>query len=159
IDGSAVKLCIPNAPQLCLACASDAECGGAAACLTIDGTGSCATKCTTSCPTGYRCAADASGSHPGSYCQPASGTCTCTTAMNGATRACTKANSIGTCYGTQTCVAATGWTACNAATASTETCDGIDNDCDFLIDNNVGGGQPCTNTNAFGSCPGTRTCV
>ena len=160
IDGNPVSLCVPNAPQLCLACASDTECGGAdAACLTIDGTGSCATKCTTSCPAGYQCVADATGTHAGTYCQPVTGSCTCSSGMDGATRACTTTNTVGTCYGTQTCVAGTGWSACNAPMATGETCDGNDNDCDFLIDENVGGGQACANTNSFGTCQGSRQCA
>lgn len=155
-----VKLCIPNAPQLCLACATDSECGSDAACLLLDGIGSCATKCTTSCPTGYQCAADATGAHSGTYCQPIIGSCTCSAAMEGASRACTTTNAIGTCYGTETCAATTGWSSCSATSATLENCDGNDNDCDFLIDEDVGGGETCTNTVAgVGSCPGTRTCV
>ncbi|MGE5186714.1 MAG: MopE-related protein [Acidobacteriota bacterium] len=160
VGDNPVELCIPNAPQLCLACAADTECGGGAACLQIDGSGRCATSCTTAtdCPTGYTCVADASGTHAGSYCQPTDGSCTCTAAMAGGTRACTNTNPIGTCFGTQTCDPATGWSACTAPAAVSETCDGKDDDCDFLIDEDVGGGQACTNSNSFGTCAGTRTC-
>src|SRR5262249_30203978 len=53
-----------------------------------------------------------------------------------------------------------GWSACSAATATLETCDGQDNNCNFLIDDGVGGGEACTNTVAgVGTCPGTRTCA
>ena len=159
IAGETTSLCVPNAPQLCLACASDSECGSDAACLDLDATGTCATKCTTSCPTGYKCAADPTGQHSGSFCQPVTGSCACTPAMNGATRACTSTNTIGTCYGTETCNGTTGWSACTAATATTESCNGNDDDCDFLIDEDVGGGQACTITvSGVGSCPGTRSC-
>ncbi len=160
LGDTSAKLCIPNAPQLCLSCAADAECGSDAACLVIDGAGSCATRCTTSCPTGYQCAADATGAHTGTFCQPVIGSCTCGEGMDGASRACTTTNAIGTCYGTETCDAAIGWSACTAVDAALETCDGVDNDCDFLIDEDVGGGEPCTNTVAgVGSCSGTRTCM
>ena len=37
VGESLQKVCVPNAPQLCLACATDNECGPDAACLTIDG--------------------------------------------------------------------------------------------------------------------------
>jgi hypothetical protein len=159
INQAAIKLCVPIAPQLCLACATDTECGTDAACLTIDDTGSCATKCTTACPTGYTCADDASGMHAGKYCQPVIGTCTCGPGMDGASRACTNVNAIGTCYGTQTCADGTGWSACTAAAASLEACDGNDNDCDFLIDEDVGGGEACANTvPGVGTCAGVRAC-
>jgi hypothetical protein len=159
IGGTLVKACVPDAPQLCLACADDAECGTGAACLLFDGQKSCATKCTGACPTGYSCVADPQATHAGSYCQPTTGSCTCTAGMDGANRACTSVNSIGTCFGTQTCNPAVGWSACNAATAVVEACDGDDNDCDFLIDEDTGGGQACSNTVAgIGTCPGTRQC-
>ena len=154
-----IRVCLPDAPQLCLACADDAECGTGAACLSIDGENSCATKCTSGCPTGYTCAADPGGTHAGTYCVPTTGSCACTAELGGATRACTSTNTVGTCFGTQTCNPALGWSNCTAATAVLEGCDGTDNDCDFLIDEDTGGGQACTNTvTGIGTCPGTRQC-
>jgi hypothetical protein len=158
ISGTAIRVCIPDAPQLCLTCADDAECGTGAACLQIDGAPACATKCTVDCPAGYTCAADSQGTHSGSYCQPTTGSCTCTPGSAFMSRACTAANTIGTCFGTQVCNPAVGWSACNALDATAENCDGSDNDCDFLIDEDTGGGAPCTNTNALGTCQGTRQC-
>jgi hypothetical protein len=155
----ATNVCIPNAPQQCLACTNDFECGGGAVCLQIDGEGRCATDCASTCPTGYACSADPTGVKPGTYCQPTTGSCTCSAALAGASRACTQKNAIGTCFGTQTCSATTGWSACNAPAALAETCDGLDNDCDFLIDEDVGGGQACSITVAgVGTCTGARTC-
>jgi hypothetical protein len=159
VGDSTIQLCIPNAPQLCLECSADTECGQGAACLQIDGSGRCATSCTTSCPMGYTCAVDASGAHPDSYCQPIAGSCTCNDAMAGGTRACTNANTIGTCFGTQTCDPTKGWSACNAPAATLETCNGKDDDCDFLIDEDVGGGQACNITNSYGTCVGVRECA
>jgi hypothetical protein len=155
-----VSVCIPDAPQLCLACATDVECGTGAACLSIDGVGRCATECTTDCPTGYQCIADASAEHAGTFCQPVTGSCSCSEGMAGAMRACTTSNAVGTCFGTEVCASPGGWSACSALDAGSETCDGLDNDCDFLIDEDVGGGDPCTNTVAgVGTCPGSRTCA
>ncbi len=153
-----VKVCVPSAPQLCLACASDTECGGGA-CLPLDGGGFCGTPCTSTCPTGYTCAPDASGGHSGNFCQPVTGSCSCNAAMDGAMRSCSVSSSSGTCLGTQTCSATTGWSTCSAGTPGPEVCDGADNDCNFIIDDGVGGGDACVNTVPnVGSCPGVRQC-
>ncbi len=158
-DGD-VTLCIPATGRLCAPCSSDAECPGQA-CLTLDGAGACATACAvpTDCPIGYTCAPDATSVHTGSFCQPVTQSCSCSAELAGATRSCSNVNALGTCWGTQTCAAATGWSACSASTAIAESCDGVDNDCNFVIDNDVGGGGACTITNAAGACPGVRLCA
>jgi hypothetical protein len=163
--GATVKLCIPNAARLCSACATDTECPGGA-CLTLDdntgGPGNlfCASACNSQmdCPTHYTCKADASASHTGNYCQPDTGSCTCNYTMDGAVRTCANAAGVNTCYGTQTCAAMTGWSTCTAPVAMPEVCDGIDNDCNFLIDDGLPSGQACTISNGYGSCPGVQVC-
>ena len=154
----AISLCIPASGRLCAPCAVDAECPGDV-CLTLDGEGACATACAvpTDCPTGYTCAADETAVHAGSFCQPVTRSCSCSAELAGAMRSCSNASALGTCWGTQACDA-TGWSACSAATAAAETCDGVDNDCNFVIDNGVGGGEACSTTNGFGACPGVRLC-
>jgi len=156
---TSVMLCIPNAARLCSSCANDSECPGGA-CLTIDGASFCSSSCNlqTDCPSNYTCTGDPSTTHAGNFCQPNTGSCTCNHDNDGLMRSCSNTNVIGTCWGTQTCAAATGWSACTATTASAETCDGIDNDCNFLIDDGVGGGQACAITNGFGSCAGVQVC-
>jgi len=155
-----LALCIPATGRLCAPCAADGECPGQV-CLTLDGAGRCATSCAipTDCPTGYTCAPDPTSAHAGSFCQPVTGSCSCSAELAGAARSCSTVNAIGTCWGTQVCDATLGWSACSALAASTEQCDGIDNDCNFVIDNAVGGGEACTVTNAAGSCPGVRLCT
>ncbi len=150
--------CVPATGRLCLACETDVECPGGS-CLDIDGTRNCAPSCSspTDCATGYTCMADAAGTHPGLFCQPVTRSCTCSAELIGVLRTCSEQNAVGACYGTQTC-GATGWSGCTASTPSVEMCDGIDNDCDFLIDDGLGG-EACTNANGFGSCPGIRTCA
>ena len=144
-----------GAARLCSTCATDAECPGGA-CLTLDGSERCTSTCNNpgDCPAHYTCSPDPAGTHTGSYCQPETGSCTCNDTMDGATRTCSNMNAIGTCFGTQTCAVGAGWSACNAATAKPEICNGIDDDCNFLIDDGVGNGTAmCTITNSFGSCP------
>ena len=58
----------------------------------------------------------------------------------------------------QTCDPATGWSACDARTPATETCNGVDDDCNYVIDDGVGGGEACDITNGFGTCTGVRSC-
>src|SRR5262249_21290731 len=154
-SGGMVSLCVPLNAILCARCGADDQCPGGA-CLALDGEQRCGSTCSVpaDCPTGYTCVADAAGAHTGTFCQPVTASCACSMGMSGATRSCSNSNSIGTCLGTQTCDPATGWSACNARVATAETCNGVDDDCNYVIDDGVGGNDPCTITNAFGTCPG-----
>ncbi|MCA9603951.1 MAG: hypothetical protein KC619_00020, partial [Myxococcales bacterium] len=158
VGGETRRLCVPLLGDHCVRCASDAECVGGA-CLLVDGTRHCAPSCTSdaACPTGYACTP--SSEREGSFCQPVSGSCSCDAAMAGATRTCLNENAIGTCWGEQTCDAATGWSACTAREATEETCDGTDEDCDFAIDDGVDTGTACEITVAgVGTCMGVEVC-
>ena len=154
-----VRVCVPATGRLCNPCADDTECPGGA-CLTLDTERVCGSSCSSpsDCTTGYTCAPDPSGAHGGSFCQPVTGSCSCSAELAGAMRSCSTTSSSGTCWGTQTCSGTSGWGACSATTPSAEICDGIDNDCNFVIDDGVGGGEACTITNAAGTCSGVRTC-
>ena len=124
-SGASTMLCVPSAARLCSTCATDAECRGGA-CLPLDGSERCSSSCNKpgDCPAHYTCSPDASGAHTGSFCQPETKSCTCNDTMDGATRTCSNANAIGTCFGTQTCAVGIGWSSCSAATAVPETCNG-----------------------------------
>jgi hypothetical protein len=76
----------------------------------------------------------------------------------GAEAACSLEGAEGECaIGVRACVA--GWLSCHAPAATTDVCDGRDNDCDGITDNgtaaSLGEGEPCT-----GACAaGVSACV
>src|SRR5690606_26338347 len=65
----------------------------------------------------------------------------------------------GTCYGVETCDPEVGWTGCDAATPAAEVCDGIDNDCNNVVDDGLPTGASCTNeVEGVGACEGKLVC-
>jgi hypothetical protein len=161
LDGELKSICLPQQFDFCTACTSDIQCSGGV-CVDIGGMSACLAECPFhgTCPTGYTCGSDPSGVHVGSYCIPMTGTCSCTVAEQNQVRTCTKTNALGSCRGVETCDADNGgWVNCSAASATAEVCDGLDNDCDQLIDEGVGG-SPCMNTVPnVGSCAGITRCA
>ena len=112
---------------------------------------------TDSCPSGYSCldVTPIGASQPVKQCLPTSGTCACTAAWAAAGFAttCSLSNSIGTCPGVRQCGfdASSGQpalSACSGPVATTEKCDGIDNDCNGQTDD----GAPCP----AGTCVGGK---
>ncbi|MCW5809207.1 MAG: hypothetical protein KIT31_43030, partial [Deltaproteobacteria bacterium] len=162
IDGEQVSVCLPPQFDLCTSCTDDSKCQNGA-CINYGGESSCLPACgggELGCPPGFDCAADPTGQHAGLFCVPQTGSCTCTSAADdGMVRTCSTTNGFGTCLGLETCRPAQGgWVGCSAPTAAAEACDGTDNNCNGIIDEGFGG-SACTNTNAFGSCPGTSLCT
>ena len=162
VDGSLQSLCVPPDFELCTPCSGDNQCGGGV-CVSLGGSAYCLPTCPFegSCPSGYECGADPSGQNPGQYCVPMSRNCSCTSgADEGQVRTCTSTNGIGACPGLETCQpTAGGWTGCTAPAASPETCDGVDNDCDQLIDDGLNNTACAITVAGVGTCPGTTLCA
>ncbi len=158
------EACVRPPDGLCQPCTSDAVCGGPNdRCLTLDATDErrfCGRDCAPGniyggpCPDGYTCRETGAGAQ----CEPSSGACDCSAQNDGQTRPCSNQNAAGACFGTSRCDAdGGGWSSCTARTPTAEVCNGLDDDCDGVSDDGLGG-TACLKTNAFGSCPGVQTC-
>ncbi|PKN53880.1 MAG: hypothetical protein CVU56_29515, partial [Deltaproteobacteria bacterium HGW-Deltaproteobacteria-14] len=159
--------CVRPPNLLCEPCTTDAACGGQQdRCLAIDATDTrnfCARDCGpdniygTGCPEGYTCEAVDDDGVSATQCVPVNNSCDCGDANAGQTRPCTNTSAAGTCFGLATCDPTLGWASCTARTPSLETCNGLDDDCDGVTDDGLGGGA-CARENANGSCPGVERC-
>ncbi len=156
-----VFVCVPEALRLCTPCQDDAQCSGGV-CAELEGGRYCTMDCAESpCPATYTCEAVALGGEGGerALCLPQTGSCDCSADTVGQLRACWVQNDIGTCYGYETCEAETGWGACDAEQPVDETCNGLDDDCDAFIDEDLPASEPCSREVAdVGVCVGEARC-
>ncbi len=157
-------ICLPPSDRLCEPCTVDYQCGGGL-CLTFPDGPACTSPCETGddCPAGWLCEERASeddlGGATSGQCVPVTGTCGCTPWVDGLQRSCSRANDFGTCWGAQTCDGLTGWGECSGGDPEAEVCDGQDNDCDGLADEDLTPPEPqCAVTNEHGACQGTPVC-
>jgi hypothetical protein len=155
------SLCSPSGVNLCKTCKADIQCGDGL-CLDLAEGKYCGRDCTSgACPSGYECSdvvqADNSVAR---QCKPQNGTCTCRITSDGQERPCLRENLLGRCLGFETCSPALGWIGCSAREPAVEDCNGIDDDCNTVADDNpVPPGPTCLNTiPGVGSCTGAYVC-
>jgi hypothetical protein len=149
--------CIEPPEVSCQPCATDASCFGGT-CLEVDGAKVCAVACPPSgkCGPGYACEALSGGEL---RCLPTSGSCACGEATAGIERACVSENPHGTCLGLEVCDPMLGWAGCTAKVAAPEACNGLDDDCDGIVDDGLFTTAPCAiEVAGVGSCAGVEVC-
>ncbi|PZR06388.1 MAG: hypothetical protein DI536_30425 [Archangium gephyra] len=144
--------CVPERAGLCKPCTQNSDCPQPAdKCIVLGETSFCGRDCSfdETCPSSYRCAdaTTSTGQPTTKQCQPTSGTCDCTSATSGQQKPCEVTNNFGTCTGISTCLPPDGYTSCNARTPTAEVCNGIDDNCNGQIDEDLG-----TVTCGMGEC-------
>lgn len=156
-------LCLSPHSSLCKPCRSDDECRDypwqEALCATVSPqSGSfCTTPCNQdeNCPLGFECrmAGDTAG-----FCQPLHGECGCATTwiQEGSSTECWQESEDGSCPGSRTCLEQ-GLSDCDAPIPGPELCDGLDNNCNGPVDEDV----TCDDANSCtqDSCQGTQGCL
>jgi len=162
--------CVKTGDGHCTPCASDADCAVSGdRCLLSEDGRYCGLDCgpanlhgqpAGSCPAGFVCEPDDPAAPGGAvHCAPLSGSCTCTADEHGAVRICSAATPLGTCWGVRTCDSQSGWSECSARQPAVESCNGEDDDCDGVVDDAAGVGEPCSaSTAGVGTCLGWRVC-
>ena len=157
----AVRICVPDQDTLCGSCENNTDCGiFGNQCITVGGRNVCGQDCSVgrNCPDNFLCneIMDLDGNY-GWQCVPMSGVCSCNPEET-ASRPCVRTSEWGVCEGVEVCNGTAGWSVCSASPPAEEICDGRDNDCDNLIDEEM---EPIScdgPRNDIGVCTGLATC-
>lgn len=161
--------CFPNHPNQCRPCNEDEDCQPASfpapvSCLSWGGEGRfCTTECDVedpqSCPEQYVCKqVQDLGGDPVQRCMPLPGEfCECQPYMNGSQTDCYKTNEIGSCTGVRQCAEGQ-LEQCSALSPSEEICDGVDNNCNGVVDENLTP-PPCVLQFDSGACQIEKECL
>jgi hypothetical protein len=159
--------CQPDQRRLCQTCQIDADCPYPAdKCIVVNGENVCGRDCAfdQSCPSGYVCVngRGTDGQSKVQQCSPMVASCACL-ARGDLMQPCATANDAGVCIGLKTCDLVANAVTCNARTPAPEACNGQDDDCDGMVDEDaslvtcgVGACQRTVNTCTDG---GTVACV
>jgi len=154
-------ICVPEYMPLCRPCTDTADCrrftgDDMMACVELpEGVGSfCLPLCEAEagCPGAFQCA-------PEGVCVPESGECSCKEAgwNSGYTTFCSIENAFGNCSGERMCTEE-GLADCSAQVPKAELCNGKDDDCDGLVDEQIIA-PSCDLVNEYGTCQGMTACV
>jgi len=164
-----VYACMPVHSKLCRPCYKTQECqgiviGSKSLCVDMGPKGNfCGGDCSEDgfpCPDGYKCKnATSIEGEEGDQCIPAAGECTCSPIaieMELAT-SCYYENEYGLCEGERSC-GEEGLSECSANEPGPEICNGEDDDCNGVADDDLIQ-EECLVENEWGGCPGTVLCV